>query len=258
MGGDLSAGVGSEDLQTSGLTVASRTRSDPRVAAKRDKRGRMQSSRARREQGCERYLHLEHGVFANTLHSGALDHPNPVDPCTWHSPTANLITSSSARPAAVKSLRLPLLDHHSLPLSSARRHSLHLLHCLLLSSWQYLQRPRAKYRTSKHETPSETGTFGHSHDWHSRQHSPTCPSWATLPLATTTARQRPAAHKRVAPHSCLAQISQTRTQYKRATTRNAGAAWDACPPQIAARQMPLPRSDQPPLVRKPTLPHKLT
>jgi len=33
----------------------------------------MQLSRARREQGCERYLLLETGVFANTLHSGALD-----------------------------------------------------------------------------------------------------------------------------------------------------------------------------------------
>jgi hypothetical protein len=31
----------------------------------------MQSSRARREQGCERYLLLEHGVFANTLQTRA-------------------------------------------------------------------------------------------------------------------------------------------------------------------------------------------
>lgn len=40
---------------------------------------------------------------------------NPADPCTWPSPIANLISSSSARLSAVVSLRLPLLEHHGLP-----------------------------------------------------------------------------------------------------------------------------------------------
>jgi hypothetical protein len=72
-GSDLSAGVGSEKLQTSGLSVAPRTRADPSIPAKRDKRAGCSPAGLAANRAVERYLHLEPGVFANSSRSGALD-----------------------------------------------------------------------------------------------------------------------------------------------------------------------------------------